>query len=213
MKRILALSAVLMLVAGGALAQGTLYEHQNEIGVYLTDAPPADVTSDMINYTGPAGQFVVYVVCTNPWNMHFGDPNSTIQSPISQIGGFEFHTALPEGVFVTNTVLPPATINFATAPDYLAGSAAPVVDNHSTLLTLTLASFTQTPGWIYLLPVQNTPQSIPNQMAITDYFDDFRLNPAYPSSGSYEEPVFGLWQTMVVPTEDASWGDVKSLFR
>ncbi|MFO7609776.1 MAG: hypothetical protein R6X35_11385 [Candidatus Krumholzibacteriia bacterium] len=202
MKTLLTTLAVLALCAGTALGD------INEIGIYTTP----DANPDNTAYNGPAGQFVVYVVCSNPWNLHYGDPNSTIESPISLIGGFEFHTALPAGIFVTQTILPPATINFATAPDYLAGSAAPVVDNNSTLLTLTLATFTATPGEIYLLPVQNTPQSIPNEMAITDYNDDFRLNPAYPVSGSYDLPVFGLW-TSVVPTEDASWGEVKSLFR
>jgi len=86
------------------------------------------------------------------------------------------------------------------------------VDDHSTLLTLNLGAFTGAPDFIYLAPVQDAPQSIPGSMAITDYNDAFRLNPAFPVSGSYDAPVFGLW-SQVVPTDDAAWGDVKSLYR
>ncbi len=102
--------------------------------------------------------------------------------------------------------------NFATPPDYLAGSNAPVIDDHSTLLTLNLGAFTGATDFIYLSPVQEAPQSIPGSMAITDYNDAFRLNPAFPVSGDYANPVFGLWAG-VVPTADAAWGEVKSLYR
>ena len=49
-------------------------------------------------------------------------------------------------------------------------------------------------------------------MAITDADHEYALEPAYPSSGDYEMPIFGL-NMGVVPEDDMSWGEVKSLYR
>ncbi|MBE0566165.1 MAG: hypothetical protein IH621_09425 [Krumholzibacteria bacterium] len=195
MKKMILTLAALTLVAGGALAQN------NEIGIYTTP----DANPDNTVYNGAAGPVTAYVVLTNPWN-------DLTNTPIVAVGGFEFYIGIPAGVFLLSTTFPPATVNFATSPDFLCGANVPVVENRCTLITLSLGAFSVTPGSVYLKPVQNTPQSVPGQMAITDYFDDFRISNAYPISGDHEAPVFGLW-TSVVPTEDASWGELKSLFR
>ena len=84
-------------------------------------------------------------------------------------------------------------------------------DSRVTLVSMTLATFTETEGLIYLAPVDGVP-SIPGALAITDAGDNFVLSEAYTSSGDFANPVFGL-RLPVVPTEDAAWGDVKSLFR
>ena len=154
------------------------------------------------------------MVCTNPRNYNFGAPTSGVEQDISLIGGMEFRVNLPDGIFITNAVMPPNSINFATSPEWLAGVEAPVVDHHCTLLRLDLGTFGTTPGFIYLTPVQVAPQSVPGAMAVTDYNDDFRLQAAFPASGDYALPVFGLFQTTgVVPTENASWSEVHSLYR
>ena len=201
MKKLVLILAALSLFAGSAMAA-------NEIGMYLTQ----DANPDNNAYNGAPGTFTAYVVLSDPTNFHLGDPNSDIVAPIGVVGGFEFRLVAPASAYVLNAALPPLTTNFATAPDYLCGSNAPVVDGNCTLLTLTIGAFTGTPDFFYLSPVTETPQSIPNSMAITDYNDYFRLNPAYPMSGDYSQPVFGLW-TSVVPTDDAAWGEVKSLYR
>jgi hypothetical protein len=83
-----------------------------------------------------------------------------------------------------------------------------------TLLTLNLGAFDGATSLLYLRPVQDAPQSVPGEMAITDFNDDFSISVAYPVSGSHDLPVFGLFTGgAVVPTEDASWGEVKSLYR
>jgi hypothetical protein len=197
----------MMLCAGAANAQ-FIYEHNNEIGIYTTANPTAENAQDMASYNGaPGAGIMAYVVLTNPYN-------TNTNTPIDVVGGFEFRIVLPANVFLLGTVLPPQTTNFASSPDFLCGSNAPVVDNHVTLLTLSLGEFSGTPSLIYLTPVQDAPQSVPGEMAITDYNDDFRISVAYPVSGNHTTPVFGLFTgTAVVPTEDAAWGDVKSLFR
>ena len=195
MKKLLLTLAALSLMAGAAFAQ------TNEIGIYLTQ----DANPDNVVYNGAPGSFTAYVVCVNPYNQH-------LDAPISVVGGFEFKLTFPANVYLLGATLPPSSTNFANSPEFLCGSNAPVTDGLVTLLTLTLGEFSGTPSSIYIEPVQDAPQSVPGNIAITDYNDDFSISVAYPSSGSFSEPVFGLW-TSVVPTEDASWGEVKSLFR
>jgi hypothetical protein len=197
----------MMLCAGAANAQ-FIYEHNNEIGIYTTANPTAENAQEMATYSGaPGAGITAYVVLTNPYN-------TNTNTPIDVVGGFEFRVVLPANVFLLGAILPPQTTNFASSPDFLCGSNAPVVDNHVTLLTLNLGEFSGAPSFVYLTPVQDAPQSVPGNMAITDYNDDFRISVAYPVSGNHTTPVFGLFTgTAVVPTEDAAWGDVKSLFR
>jgi hypothetical protein len=206
MKRFFVLFALLMLVAGAANAQ-FIYEHNNEIGIYLDPNPTAANAQELSNYDGLPGQVAAYVVLTNPYN-------NNLNAPITVVGGFEFRIVLPANVFLLAATLPPNSTNFATAPDFLCGSNAPVVDNHVTLLTLNLGAFDGATSLLYLTPVQDAPQSVPGELAITDFNDDFSISVAYPVSGDPALPVFGLFTGgAVVPTEDASWGEVKSLFR
>jgi hypothetical protein len=205
MKRFLVLTAIMALSVGIANAQPYVYEHNNEIGIYTTQNPTADGAQAQARYSGIPGQVAAYVVLTNPFNDLLG-------TPISTVGGFELFVGIPAGVFLLGATFPAGTVNFATAPDFLCGANIPVVDSHCTLITLNLGAFSMTPGFLYVKPVQNTPQSVAGEMAITDLADDFRISVAYPVSGDHEAPVFGLW-TDVVPTEDASWGEIKSMFR
>jgi hypothetical protein len=187
-----------MLCAGAANAQ-FIYEHNNEIGIYTTANPTAENAQEMATYSGaPGAGIAAYVVLTNPYN-------TNTNTPIDVVGGFEFRVVLPANVFLLGAILPPQTTNFASSPDFLCGSNAPVVDNHVTLLTLNLGEFSGAPSLVYLTPVQDAPQSVPGNMAITDYNDDFRISVAYPVSGDFAMPVFGLFTgTAVVPTEDAA---------
>jgi hypothetical protein len=67
--------------------------------------------------------------------------------------------------------------------------------------------------------VQNTPQSIPGQMAFTDFDDGYSLHVMHPVSGSHDVPVFALnWPGEfpfgeTVPQRDESFGGVKALYR
>ena len=201
-----ALAALSLLVPSTGVAQ----PYYNQIGIYTTQ----DANPDNANYSGTAGPVTAYCVIVNPRNYNLGAPGSGVEQNIAVVGGFEFKIVLPAGVFLLGATLPPMTTNFhSDAGNFLCGTNLPVTNGVATCVTLNIGAFSAVEGYIYLAPV-NTIPSIPGSLALTDYNDDFRLNPAHPASGSYDDPVFGLWPVApVVPTEDASWGDVKSLFR
>ena len=211
MKRFFVLFAMLMLVANVATAQ-FLFEGENEIGIFTVENPTAEDAQDMACYTGPAGQFTIYCVLTNPVNQLLG-------TPMENVGGFEFNLGWPAGIFVTPTIHPSAT-NFQTPPDFLCGSNIPVVGGQVTLITITVGTFTADPAPWFLGPVSDpTVQSIPGAMAITDANDNFSLAEAYSTAGSGAErdfslPVFAMWDCAnVVDNEDVSFGGVKALFQ
>lgn len=201
-----ALAALALLVPSTGVAQ----PFYNQIGIYTTqDADPANTS-----FTGTPGSFTAYCVIINPRNYNLGAPGSGVEQNISVVGGFEFKIVVPAGVFVLGATLPPMTTNFhSDTNNFLCGTNLPVNNGVATCVTLNIGAFSQVENYFYLAPVNAIP-SVPGFLAITDYNDDFRLNAAYPASGDFAAPVFGLWPTTpVVPTADASWGDLKSLFR
>ncbi len=185
---VLALAALALVLPQGARAQ----ESYSNIGLYMAQDADQSTTS----YNGAPGVFTAYAVLTDPRNIHTGAPDSNIESDIYNVGGFEFKIVLPASVFLLSGTLPPGAINFLTPPNYLVGCNIPVTQypdvRAATLVTFTFGAFVQNPDYIYVSPVDDYP-SIPGLMAITDYADDFRLNPAYPASGDFAAPVFGLW--------------------
>ena len=81
-----------------------------------------------------------------------------------------------------------------TAPDFFCGANAPVSDIGGgvmgvTVITLTIGVFTADPVEWFIVPGSDpSAHSIPGGLAITDADDVFRLNPLYPSSGSFTDP-------------------------
>ena len=211
MKRFLVLFAALTLIVGVANAQDFLFEGENEIGMFMVENPTADNAQDMACYMGAPGQFTAYVVLTNPVNQNLG-------TEMENVGGFEFQLGYPAGLFVT-PVLHPSATNFMSPPDFFCGANIPVVGGQCTLITLTIGTFTADPAPWYVTPVSDsTVQSIPGSIAITDALDNFSLSEAYNTTGSvdgvWDVPVFGMFECGgVVPNEDVSWGDVKTLFQ
>jgi len=211
MKRFLVLTAALMLIAGAANAQ-FLFEGENEIGIFTVENPTAEDAQDVACYTGPAGQFMIYCVLTNPVNQLLG-------TPMSNVGGFEFRLEYPAGLFVTPVIHPSAT-NFMSPPDFFCGANIPVAGGQCTLITMTIGTFTTDPAAWYITPVSDSAaQSIPGAIAITDADDNFSISEAYTVAGSgegrdFSAPVFGMFDCAdVVPNEDVSWGGVKTLFQ
>ena len=210
MKRFFVLFVMLMLVASVANAQ-YLFEYANEIGIFAVENPTAESAQDDACYTGPAGQFTIYCVLTNP-------VNTLANRPMINVGGFEFGIGWPAGIFVTPTIHPSAT-NFQTPPDFLCGANIPVVGGQCTLITITVGTFSDDPGAWYLGPISDPGvQTIPGAMAITDYDDNFSLAEAFSTAGSsgdrdFSAPVFSMWDCgVVVPNQDVSFGGVKALF-
>jgi len=177
----------------------------NEIGIYLIENPTPENAEEEACYSGPAGQFSAFVVLDNPWNFN-------TDSAITLVGGFEFRIEWAAGLFVTPVIHPSAT-NFQTPPDFYCGASIPVVGAQCTLINLTIGTFTTDPALWFLSPVSNTgSQSIPGAIAITDGNDAFSISQAFPVSGDFAEPVFGMF-TCVVANEDVTWGSVKSMFQ
>ena len=179
---------LLVAVSGstGAFAQPPA-DCRNVVGIYTDPAPTAGTIADLVMYEGVPGEFDAYIVLTNPYN-------TSLDQPITVVGGFEFRIEVPAGVFLLSAFLPPNTTNFAGAPgEFLCSTNLPVVDGAATCVSITLGAFTQTENHIRVTPVADAPQTYPGEIVITDFNDDFRISLAQPSSGDFAAPVFGLW--------------------
>ena len=214
MKRFFVL--MLMMVATVAVAQPPyLFDANNEIGMFMVETPTAESAQDDACYMGGPGQLTAYVVLTSPYSEFLG-------APIDAVGGFEFRLEPGiAGLFVTPTIHPSAT-NFMTPPDYFCGANVPVTGGQCTLITVTIGTFTTDPAPWFLTPISDAAaQSIPGGIAITDANDAFRLQQAYPTTGGgadgmgeFDVPVFAMFDCLdVVPNEDHTWGDVKTMFQ
>ena len=218
MKTLRTTAMLLVLSAGVAIAQPPyLYQHKNEIGIYLTESPTADNAQEMSCYQGAPGVFTAYVVVTNPWN-------NRLDRPIDQVMGFEFRLEPPVGVAI-NAVLPPEAINFMPLPDYFCAiSTNPRYptwlqvhgsgnQRHAVLMSLTVTVPVADTAALFIEPVSLYP-SYPGFGTIADAEDDGHYSLLHPVSGGYDAPVFGLFDCgQVVPTEEGSWGGLKSLYR
>ena len=212
-----ALAALALLAPNSGIAQD-----DNQVGIYLVEDPDfadPDTLATQTVYDGPAGQFTAYVVVSSPVNYEYCTTvpvDTCYVRPISNLGGFEFRIEWPAGLFVTPTIHTSAT-NFQTPPDFYCGANAQVIDGTVTVITLTIGSFTTDPGQWYITPVSDVgSQSIPGGIAITDADEVFEITELYVSSGDFANPVFAMWPIPgeePVPNEDATWGDVKAMFR
>ena len=112
-------------------------------------------------------------------------------------------------------ILPEDVFDFHSGPYdfFCSGTFPPVVGNAIVLVEISIGTFDEAPGGgpIFLSPNFIAP-SIPGNMAVTDADDGNSLSRAFPSSGSYGLPVFGV-NMAVVDTEETSWGSVKSMFK
>lgn len=208
MKRSFFLLAALVLMAAVANAQPPYFgENDNEIGIFLVENPTDEDAQEQACYMGSPGQFIAYVVLTNPVNQNSGDP-------INVLGGFEFQLIWPSGLFVT-PVLHPSATNFMSPPDFFCGANIPITGGQCTLITLTIGTFTADPASWFIAPISDEgSQTIPGSIAITDAMDGFSVSEAYPVSGDFGVPVFGMFDCGgVVPNENTSWGSVKALFK
>lgn len=203
MKRFLVIFAVLSLTAGAAYAQ---FDYANEIGIYTTATPTGDPADILIDAGGVgAGGFDCFVIITNPTDEGTGNP-------IATLGGFEFSVTYPAGWNFVVT-LPAGVLDLDSAASHFYCSGAIPVSEFTVLSGVQFGSWGgASPGGIFLTPYSNGEQSIPGHMAVTDADNNFVLSTAFPISGSYDAPVAGI-TLEVVPTEDVSWGSVKSLFQ
>ena len=202
MKRFFVTFALMMLVAGFAVAQD--FDGINEIGLYTTPTP-ADADDAMT--ASISGLVPVYLVINNPYN-------TARSQPIVSMGGYECTLVLPGawGIFGDVTT-PPNTVNLSDAgyPEFFVAGTFPVnPTGFTTLASFSLANFASEAGHVFMSPV--AAPSIAGTIAITDADFDFELLEAFPISGGLDVPVFGFGLS-VVDNEDVSWGGVKSLYQ
>ncbi len=212
MKRLLYVTATLaafsLLMPQVGLAQ-TFY---SQLGIYSDQVG----TPEAANFVAtPNTPFNAYLVLTNPINEAYDGGTGTTR-PITLVDAFECKIIMPEtaGFVKLSETYPEQAINLATPPDYVVGYAAsvPVVGNAVVLCTWQFMVTSGDQADIFLGLVRFP--SIPGEMAIVDAEDpQDNLCKVYVSTNNFAVPVFSINGTAAVATVDASWGDVKALFR
>ncbi len=202
-KLIIALFAVMLMVPTLALGWG-----ENNIGLYTVPNPTGADEEASILATGP-GAANLFLVLSNPYNYN-------TSAPIENLSGFECSLSdLPPGWGFGEITLPAGVLDLDGAAQhfYCSGTFAPATGNDIVLAEIQIGTYDAAPtgGYVFIAPYFAAP-SIPGSMGITDGDDNHSISPAFPSSGDYEDPVFGI-NMDVVPTEDTSWGSVKSMFQ
>ena len=196
------------LLATAACAQ--INHPHSEVGIYTVEHPQGVLETEIV---APANVMVdCYLVLTNPYNEALG-------GPVTTVGGFEVRLEMPAGVYLLSIRFPPGGNWWWGGPDFLIGCEAPVVDGCCTLATMTIMSVTGAADVLFVLPVQDAPQTIPGEFIFTDFDDAFSPHVMHPVSGSFDVPVFALnWDGEfpfgeTVPVRDATFGGVKALYR
>ncbi len=193
----LALVIIFTMLAGSAFAQNW---HQNNLGIYLDEAG----TENCGYGTGPT---TCYLVGTG------------LQT--QTVGGFECKITMNGPAFgPLNISYPVNALNLNNRQDeYTVGYGEPAPTTNGSVVFMTfelLISDATAPTEMYLSPVYFA--SIAGTCAYLDGADYNIILPLYNSTGdplntSANLPVFTMNGQCAVPTEDTSWGDVKSLFR
>jgi hypothetical protein len=192
----LALVIIFSLVAGAAFAQswGT-----NNVGVYLDPMGEENCGYGM-------GLVPCYLVGTG------------IET--GSVGGFELKLSIDgPALGPLNPAFPVNALNMATRPDeWFVGFGEPAPTSNGTVVFMSFDLFVQddaTPTELFIAPIYFA--SIPGSGAYLDGADYNIILPLYNSTGDpvtgENVPVMTLNGQCVVDAEDASWGEVKSLFR
>lgn len=209
MKRLVVLLAVAGLMAGSAMAQD---EGPNSLGLYFDDAGD---DCYMMNGTtaGPAQTVMAYLV---------------IAGPVDDVTGYEVAFDITGIVNVDliwlSITWPVSAINVGDVTNQIVGFSLPVMPNdcgHALIGTLSFLNLNATDGY-EILAGPTTPASIPG-------------TPAYLAAGELTPLVFATdadgmgtndsgWliegyglaavnRDAAIATEEATWSDVKGLFR
>ena len=203
-----ALAALSLLVPSAGFAQ---HEFSNQVGLYLTP--------DGFGETGTmtvGDEVFVFLVLTRPTDVLNGE------LPYEDILGFELRL-----YFSDPTVLFKSTTFFPTGAKVIGGDETwddgyleyyvvmaddfPVTEESVVLIKFGFVAFSANPVLVTLGPTITNP-AVEGQMTFMAVSPDLRA--MYPSSGSFDDPVFTFnVEGGAVPTENESFGSVKALFR
>ncbi len=174
----------------------------NQLGFY-TDGEMTASSATAAAYT----TVEIYLVISNPWN-------EVEDRAIASISGVEVTFSIPDNGLDQATIWTNGTgTDFGDAINghFVGwGTPVPVADEMCHLATKTIFLMNVNPFVAHVAPHTLNP-SIPGHMAILD-FDGSTIQKVYPSSGSYDDPVFGF-NTTVVATEETSFDGLKALYR
>jgi len=197
MKKLLVLVAAALLISGNSLAQ--LDPDDNGVGVYFD---PCGCCMPCIPL--PEGEGFAWLVITHP-------------SAPAGIGGWECRLEVEGPVAILGyNLLGANPINFTVEPNFLVGLSEPLV-NPFTFPTLVVMEIhflvldVQPAIEFYLEP--NWTPSIPGELAYADGVDPDILYIMRQSTGGPGEPVAVVNGDCPVANEDATWGQVKTLYR
>ncbi len=200
MKRFaLASSLIIVLaLAGTALAQ--LDPDEDGIGIYFD---PSAAGSNCV-FLAP-GPHRCFVVITHPTAQEAG------------VGGWEAKITIDGPAFITSTHYEPNSINFLSPPEYLVGIGVPLYNPYM-YPAVVVAYFDyillddQVPVYWYIDGVYR--HSLPERIPCYLDGDDYNIIiPLQQPTGGPDIPVASINGECAVPSEDVTWGSVKSLYR
>jgi len=187
-----------LMLAGPAFAQ--IDPDLDGIGIYY------DLDGyEHCHYQVPPGtQLELYLLLTNP-------------SSVAGVSGWECR--IEPSYSAMNLVVNWHAVGywggFWDPPNFQIGLATPLPWAPAVhLLTITSLILDPACWWFYIVP-HPTP-TIPGQIIYVDGVDPGIIIPMYQSTGGPENPVAGVNCSCIpppLPTEQASWGSVKSLYR
>ena len=202
------LFAVSALAALSLLAPSTgLAQFNNHLGLYADEA----ATSVNLTEVAAFSTVPVYVVVTNPYN-------TNLDQPVSGIKAVEFQVVPPANVTVLGITFTNTAVNVGTSINVIAGFGTPVDVSGgmavvATYSILYMDAAGTAPAPFHLAPAE--PASISDMLAIQDAADEL-LYGLYPSSSTYDNPVFGIntiGDDVVVATDEVTFDSVKALYR
>jgi len=132
------------------------------------------------------------------------------------IGGYEFALAYDssgELPIVVDAGLPPYSFNVAPLPEYVVGLAVPMLPDeygHAILATPVYFVYVSTPVYVSVTPT--SMPMVPDQIIYIEFDDTSIWHAMHPASGNFIDPIFAF-NMGIVAVENATWTDVKALYR
>jgi len=199
MKKFVTAVCLLVLVASAGSVFAQLDPDEDGIGVYFD---PCACVNCVPMEPGPQQG---YVVITHPTAQRAG------------VGGWEAQIWVEGPAVITNTTYQGNSLNFLTPPDYLVGIAVPLY-NPFMYPAVVVATIdfqildTSGPVDFYINGIYK--HSLPDRVPAYLDGDDYNIIIALQQpTGGPTIPVATINGDCAVPSESASWGEVKSLYR
>ncbi len=190
------IAALVLMVPFLSLAQN---DH-NEMGVY-TDADMSATSLELPPYATAE----LYLVISNPYN-------EMEDRPVEAISGVEFSFVYPYmEILVLSTIWPGDFIDFGLPDNHIVAFPNPVVVTDGTVTICRKSVLLMNIIQVYIHLAPSVPSSIVGTMAIVDD-DGNGIISLYPSSGSYDDPVFAF-NGEVVATDRSTFDGLKALYR